>query len=105
MTVQQHAGTETTVRGPRPFRRRRIASAAPQPGHAECPENISSWAGRVSLAIDRHLLFDVLPMDFGDRSGEERFVHPPDHMGGDIATADPGIETGDRGVMRGRVEC
>lgn len=65
MTVQQHAGTETTVRGPRPFSRRRIASAAPQPGHAECPENISSWAGMVSLAIDRHLLFDILPMDLG----------------------------------------
>ncbi|GEM_PF-7039042 len=45
MMDQQQAGSVMIVLGPRALRAKRIASAAPQPGQARCPEAMYSPPG------------------------------------------------------------
>src|SRR5487761_48658 len=106
ITVQQHAGIEAIVRGPSAFSRRRMESAAPQPGHAAWPGYISSWAGIVSLAMDHYLRFrfEIGPYGVGRRTFKETEEHATDRLRGDVAAPDPREERGDRRAVGAFVE-
>src|SRR5512136_2669415 len=106
ITVQQHAGTVMIVSFPRPLSAYLMTRVAPHPGHALCPERMSSSAGIDRRAISPTSLaaLELDPRRLGTVPREEVEERLADRRDRDVPAAEPRDEIPEHRTLGQAVE-